>query len=298
MGMVTTSSYTSTTIPKQAYIMTSASNSLIQVLCPGLFPKDFLAIRTPDTSMKTGSLLIWDTGTYSVLPRKKYEKAMPSPQTTDDESDQDDGIAFELRDGRPENEKLTEAFQSRHIRLRLHGVRLPKDYTITLRLPSNNDVSKRPAAHRRRSRPTVRSRRPSHTSDSDTAPTPMDVRPPPAIAAPDQGEAEGDLDTDIDEDAQTRTFNAYPGSTNSIGSIHQRRWFVLLDRQSSGFQSVKGKWVRRKLPNGELGGFEPFIARGRDYERSVVTGRLARDVESDEGCQAYVGRGGWKSIED
>src|SRR5690242_3102134 len=30
-------------------------------------------------SMKTGSLLIWDTGTYSVLPRKKDEKEMPSP---------------------------------------------------------------------------------------------------------------------------------------------------------------------------------------------------------------------------
>ncbi|KAJ4384101.1 hypothetical protein N0V86_000946 [Didymella sp. IMI 355093] len=66
-------------------------------------------------SMKTGSFLIWDTGTYTVLPRKEDEKGMPSPQTTDDESDQDDESVFKLRDGRHENEKLIEAFNSRHI---------------------------------------------------------------------------------------------------------------------------------------------------------------------------------------
>lgn len=242
-------------------------------------------------SMKTGSLLIWDTGTYTVLPRKKDEKEMPSPQTTDDESDLENASNPRQRDGRHENEKLIEAFKSRHIRLRLHGTRLPKDYTITLRLPLNNDISKKPAARRRRSRPIARSRRPSHTSDSDDAPaTPT--------ATVDQDEAEDDLDTDTDEDTQTCAQNAYPGSTNNIGSIHQRRWFVLLDRQSSGFECSGGKWTRRLLHHGELGGFEPFIVRGRDYERSVVTGRLARDVEGDEGCEGYIGRGGWKSIED
>ncbi|KAF3042524.1 hypothetical protein E8E11_008597 [Didymella keratinophila] len=120
-------------------------------------------------SMKTGSLLIWDTGTYSVLPHKKDGKEMPSPQTTDDESDEDIVGNSSLQDGRYENDKLIQAFKSRHIRLRLHGTRLPKDYTITLRLPSNNDVSKKPAARLRRSRPAIRTRRPSHTSDSDDA---------------------------------------------------------------------------------------------------------------------------------
>ena len=243
-------------------------------------------------SMKTGSLLIWDTGTYSVLPRKKDEKEMLSPQTTDDESDQDTGANPKLRDGRHENKKLDEAFKSRHIRLRLHGTRLPKDYTITLCLPSNNDITEKPTTRRRRSRPIARSRRPSHTSDSD------DAAPPTPSATTDQTAVNEDLDTDTDEDAQTRIQNAYPGSTNSIGSIHQRRWFVLLDRQSSGYEYVAGEWSRRMLPNGDLGGFEPFIVRGRDHERSVVTGRLARDVERDEGCEAYIGRGGWKSIED
>lgn len=243
-------------------------------------------------SMKTGSLLIWDTGTYSVLPRKKDGKEMPSPQTTDDESDEDVVGNSSLRDGRHENDKLIEAFRSRHVRLRLHGTRLPKDYTITLRLPPNNDITKKPATRRRRSRPTARSCRPSHTSDSD------DAAPATPIAADDQADVEEDLDTDTDEDAQTRIQNAYPGSTNNIGAIHQRRWFVVLDRQSSGFECAAGKWVRRVLPNGDLSGFEPFVVRGRDHERSVVTGRLARDVERDEGCETYIGRGGWKSIED
>ncbi|KAF9698747.1 hypothetical protein EKO04_003146 [Ascochyta lentis] len=257
-------------------------------------------------SLKTGSLLIWDTGTYSVLPRKKDTKEIPSPQTTDAESDAEESMASGYRNGMHENEKLIEAFKSRHIRLRLHGTRLPKDYTITLRLPSNNDAYKKPVARRRKSKPAARSRRPSHASDSDpdTAPTLLTdpQRTSTAKTATtlniDIDVEDPDLDTDTDEDALTRSQNAYPGSHNTIGSAHQRRWFLLLDRERSGFESARGKWTRRLLPSGELGGFEPFVVRGRDVERSVVTGRLARDVERDEGCEGYVGRGGWKSIED
>lgn len=73
---------------------------------------------------------------------------------------------------------------------------------------------------------------------------------------------------------------------------------MLLDRSSSGFEQNGDKWVRRLSPDGELGGFDPFVVRGRDHERSIVTGRLARELESDEGCVGYIGRGGWKSIED
>ena len=102
-----------------------------------------------------------------------------------------------------------------------------------------------------------------------------------------------DLDTDTEEDAQIRTTNAYPGSTNDIGSIHQRHWFLQLDPQSSGFVlknrgDGRGNWTA---------GFEPFIVRGRDHERSVVTGRLAREVESDEGVEGFGGRRGWTSID-
>lgn len=40
-----------------------------------------------------------------------------------------------------------------------------------------------------------------------------------------------------------------------------------------------------------------FMVRGREYERSVVTGRLAREVESDEGVAEFVGRRGRVGIE-
>ncbi|KAG9200785.1 hypothetical protein G6514_006641 [Epicoccum nigrum] len=241
-------------------------------------------------SMNTGSLLIWDIGTYSVLPSKKSQTEMPSSQTTDDEFEADKDA---VREPRYDNDKLIEAFQSRHIRLRLHGKRLPKDYAITLRLPSDNgNLPHRPAIRRRRNRHVARNKSCSHTSDSDSAPiASKDVND-------DHDNKVDDLDTDSEEGSLIRAQNAYPGSMNSIGSVHQRRWFVLLDRPSSGFEQNGAKWARRLLPNGELEGFESFVVRGRDHERSVVTGRLAREVESDEGCVGYIGRGGWKSIED
>jgi hypothetical protein len=58
------------------------------------------------------------------------------------------------------------------------------------------------------------------------------------------------------------------------------------DANTSG--NERGTWT---------GGFKPFLIRGRDHERSVVTGRLAREVESDEGLEGFVGRGGWAGIE-
>lgn len=71
---------------------------------------------------------------------------------------------------------------------------------------------------------------------------------------------------------------------------------MLLDRASSGFVQDKGtgKWIRRGEVEGE--GFEPFFVQGRDFERSVVTGRLAKEVESDEGLVGFSGRSGWMGI--
>lgn len=255
-------------------------------------------------SMKTGSLLIWDTGTYTVLPRKKNHKDPPSQQTTDDDSELENVDLGTTRDAKYENKKLIEAFKSRHIRLRLHGTRLPKDYTITLRLPSNNAISVKPAARRRKSKPAARSRQPSYTSDSDTAPpTPRFSRRVSKATSTDkddvQTQDDNDLDTDSSEDTHTRVHNAYPGATNSINSIHQRRWFVLLDRPNSGFELLGGgKWTRRVLSGGELGGFDAFVVRGREWEKSVVTGRLAREIERDGGCEGFIGRGGWVGIEE
>lgn len=245
-------------------------------------------------SNKTGSLLIWDTGTYEVLPRKKEgrsRKGILSPQTTDDDTSESDSaderttspVGVPIQD-KHENVKLIAAFQTRYIRLRLHGTRLPRNYTIILRLPTN-EIIKRPTA-RRKSRQKSRMQQTDSQSDSDTE---------EQAQAQEAKPEEEDLNTDTDDDVQTRATNAYPGSTNDIGSIHQRHWFLQLDRQNSGFtlDQATGKWMHGL--NG--GGFEPFLVRGRDHERSVVTGRLAKEVESDEGIEGYVGRGGWVGIE-
>ncbi|KAH7078203.1 DNA polymerase ligase-domain-containing protein [Paraphoma chrysanthemicola] len=248
-------------------------------------------------SYKTGSLLIWDTGTYEVLPRKhqgRNKKGMPSPQTTDEEHSESDPGDEEAKtsirtqsEEKHENEKLIEAFKSRYIRLRLHGPRLPRGYTIILRLPSN-EIIKRPTARRkRRQKPSVTRQRSPADSDNDSNDEVIQ-----------EEEVDDDLDTDTDEDTQTRATNAYPGSMNDIGSVHQRHWFMQLDRHNSGFlldraDGGKGRWIQGKDGNG----CAAFLVRGRDHERSVVTGRLAREVESDEGVEGFVGRGGWVGIE-
>ncbi|EXJ95796.1 hypothetical protein A1O1_00920 [Capronia coronata CBS 617.96] len=145
------------------------------------------------------------------------------------------------------------------------------------------------------------------------------------------------VDVDQDEDAQIRRNNAYPGATNSINSIHQRRWFLSLDRAASGFQPTNemafGRRIWERFPigtrilgdatsttqgrprnaqsstsmptsmlaNGEslpLAGFEPFYVLGRDVETSIVTGRTAADVARDEGLVGYRPRGGWRPVTD
>lgn len=111
-------------------------------------------------------------------------------------------------------------------------------------------------------------------------------------------------------DNEIRANNAYPGATNIIGSIHQRRWFLSLDRLNSGFiceiskddserTKKKRKWVRRREQNNQgerLSGFEPFYVRGPDFEKSIVTGRLAGDILSDEGVEGFVRRRGWRAV--
>jgi hypothetical protein len=234
--------------------------------------------------------LIWDTGTYSILPRKSLAKNPPSPQTTDCDSDDDTHSETFKHKGNHQhhNEKLIEAFQGRYIRLRLHGTRLPSNYTVTFRLPSTNDIQPtRPARRRQTRRPKPQKASIPNSTDSES-----ETHIPPIK----EDEVEN-IDTDNEEDASTRTNNAYPGSTNSIGSIHQRHWFMSLDRQSSGFELKKsgneqGMWVQSE----EDGGFTPFYVRGKEVERSVVTGRLAREVESDEGVVGFVGRTGWVGI--
>jgi len=108
---------------------------------------------------------------------------------------------------------------------------------------------------------------------------------------------------DAQELAQIRNNNAYPGAINSIGSIHQRKWFLSLDKTSSGFFKVKTlngtRWTRldsdqQNKPNG----FEYFYVLGRDVETSVITGRTAGLVMQDAGVEQYKGRKMWRAIKE
>ncbi|KKA22584.1 hypothetical protein T310_3375 [Rasamsonia emersonii CBS 393.64] len=239
-------------------------------------------------SAKTGSMIIWDTGEYSILPYR------PDPQVPEtDDSSSDISESSWSHEGPSESEKLREAFQNRKIRLRLHGTRLPPNYTIVLRLSTEDDNAAR-------SRATPRKRR-RRTAPS-TASTPSTSPSPPEGHLPDDSNGDGDSASASDDeviDEQTRLTNAYPGATNSIGSIHQRRWFITLDRANSGFEprsqpgDRKKTWVRKRVydevdDKGRLLGFEPFYVRGPEVERSVVTGRTGYEVLRDEGVEGFV----------
>jgi len=228
-----------------------------------------------------------------VIPR-----AEPKGKTTDDEdSDLEEEPGLE-QPAVSHSEMLFNAFRKRHIRLRLHGTRLPSGYTIALRLPSSNDSRtqpRKPRTKRRRLGPAKAAEiakqrtlvEDGGTSDdepmlegevTDTAPV-HETNGDAALASEGEGE---------DEDATIRTNNAYPGATNTIGSVHQRHWLISLDRKTSGFErGWNGRWKD---------GWEPFFVKGRDVERSVVTGRLADDVMSDEGVEKFVGRKMWRAI--
>lgn len=180
-----------------------------------------------------------------------------------------------------------------------------------LRLDKASDFARpihvpRKRRRRRQSARIVKSRRPTNPpplppSGNSSPKTPPKDEP----ASPDEDSSEDNAMADSDEemDQQIRESNAYPGSTNSIGSIHQRRWFITLDRANSGFKpeqstgSGKKRWVRRAGPiDREPVGFEPFYVRGPDVESSVVTGRLERDIFEDEGVQGFVRRRGWRPV--
>ena len=188
--------------------------------------------------------------------------------------------------------------------MRLHGTRLPQGYTINLRLPSANDRTSQPRKpKRKRRKKDPQAQRPISDSDSGSDTPQMPAKDVTSEEQQDENmqavnaseaEYEGQYE-------QIRANNAYPGSTNTIGSIHQRQWFLTLDRPLSGFvratsRSDKGRWVRKRRDDGTLEGFETFFVKGRDVEKSVVTGRLADEVMADEGVKGYAGRKMWRPI--
>jgi DNA polymerase Ligase (LigD) len=98
-------------------------------------------------SHSTGSLLIWDTGEHSILP---YREPIESQESSSEGSD---GLERpKLSPTLSESQKLHKAFQQSKIRLRLHGARVPQNYTISLRLSKENYCNEQPGWPKRRRR--------------------------------------------------------------------------------------------------------------------------------------------------
>jgi len=232
-------------------------------------------------------MLIWDTGEYEVLPFEQQR----SEKMTDDEgtaSDSEDAAFHASSAGANETmsecQKLDSAFRDGNIRLRLHGTRLPKGYTITLRLSRDKGpAARKPVPEPRTSKPRTTAKI-QHTSLAENEMT--------DVAAFD----EDPLDT-AESTADIRAQNAYIGALNTIDSVHQRWWFLAMDKINCGF--IKGKTKEGKVswtPGAEDVKREyPFFVKGRDVETSIVTGRKAAEVLRDEEVVGFVPRGGWKA---
>lgn len=284
----------------------------------------------------TGSLMVWDTGEYEVLaPRGRGRAAGGPSSSSSSTSDSEESPPAEDRGGwaagLTQQQKLARAFASRKIRLRLRGTRLPRRYVVSLRLTRDEDAAgrakaaaaaassgKKPRGRRRlQAKPTPNKTTGPDTSDSDAGveevgEVEVEEGENDGTAGQSAGAGLSEMEKELREleDAEVRRMNAYVGAVNTIGSVYQRKWFLGLEREACGF--VRGKkdgrvWWERKGEQEEeekeaTGGAEenrlewPFYVRGPECERSVVTGRLGRDVLRDEGVVGYVGRKGWRPI--
>ncbi|KAI0183156.1 DNA polymerase ligase-domain-containing protein, partial [Xylaria flabelliformis] len=286
-------------------------------------------------SHATGSLLIWDTGTYTILPAARKSSQDDSQSSTDEDSSSPQPS---------EQQKLHQAFSARKIRLQLHGARLPSPYVLNLRLTREEDVAGRarstrvPKTRRRRGAPTAVSSRltrsgpkgkkavePATSSDSESD---AEIIHAPAGQAMDDEKNISATERELREleDEEVRKNNAYPGAINSIGSVHQRRWYLSLDREASGFVKRRREggvvWETTDIHSRGAAGVlkkagssrnmkrsdqdkdkdttswlaYPFYVRGVEHERSVVTGRLGSEILKDEGVVGYIGRKGWQAV--
>ncbi|KAF7542300.1 hypothetical protein G7Z17_g11694 [Cylindrodendrum hubeiense] len=285
----------------------------------------------------TGSLLIWDTGSYTVLPRKS--KHAPSSDPSSQTSSPPSSPAYQSAVTPPSSTPQTllhAAFQNRKIRLRLHGSRLPDSYVINLRLTKYEDAvgrargARTPRTRRRRPRGGIPQPQPETSDEEDEGDEAIDDGEdvPLSVGGTTPGENLSSMEREIREleDEHVRLTNAYPGAENTIGSIHQRRWYLSLDRRACGFveKRTNGRlaWEVDESRYGEVDGGErarekaglrtstgaeysgdgsdrfrfPFYVRGADHERSVVTGRRGADILEDEGVKNFVPRKGWKPV--
>lgn len=311
-------------------------------------------------SSDTGTMLLWDTGEYFVIPYKANQSSRSKNRNDSSASDSDTDTDIEDLKGESEPEKLHRAFQARKIKLRLQGTKLPPNYTIALRLTAENNRQRQPAPpsfkRRRRNNSAMARKRQEETSDSSQASSslqePDDQRDPenrsphvpqfkqsvsslhrlasPPVRKRSAGEIDDDEDSNNtnknnkkdspttttgistpdpqpsrpahDADEEIRLQNAYPGATNSINSIHQRKWFLSLDRRASGLTRAQdpktGRQIWRRADDEDRGGpgFTKFHVLGREHETSVLTGRKAAEIARDEGLISFRPRGGWIGI--
>lgn len=306
----------------------------------------------------TGSLLIWDTGQYEILPpvssandknKNKIKGSngrggRPSDSGSSEEEDGNDdddndndndngqdpgeGVSGSW-EGMTQQQRLAKAFAARKIRLKLHGARLPRTYVVNLRLTKNEDAAARAkAAARWSEKPRRRRRRGSQVQKNKTKKQSHTGPDTSSSSSSNSSGGEGAEETYNDgsrgksaeglsemekelrelEDEEVRRTNAYTGAVNTIGSVHQRKWFLSLDRETCGFVRTKKEgrvWWERKaghhddMSRGEEASDRlkwPFYVRGPEHERSVVTGRLGADLLRDEGVVGYIGRKGWRPI--
>ncbi|KAF4967297.1 hypothetical protein FSARC_5127 [Fusarium sarcochroum] len=256
-------------------------------------------IETASTS--TGSLLIWDTGIYSILPRKRKHSPSADPSSPPSSPTSPSASTPQAL--------LHAAFQNRKIRIRLHGSRLPDPYVLNLRLTRSEDVAGRvrsgraPRTRRRRGAQTQ-----PETSDEDDNDDNESEDVPASADAGVNTENLSAMEREIREleNEEVRRTSAYPGASNTIGSVHQRRWYLSLDRPACGFveKRTKGRslWEpnetrdnqNKEAEDGRLS--YPFYVRGSDHERSVVTGRRGVDILKDEGVDKFTQRKGWKPV--
>lgn len=277
-------------------------------------------------SHASGSLLIWDTGTYTVLPTESKQVHDDSQSSADDE----ESSAPQLT----EQQKLHEAFASRKIRIQLHGTRLPSPYVLNLRLTREEDATGRarstriPKTRQRRGAPSALSdrvtrsttkgnKRPEPNTSSDSEREDDSALPRQGITSRKQKEEDevlGGHDEDEEgdivlapaeqipkdekdtispterelrelEDDEVRRTNAYPGATNSIGSMYQRRWYLSLDREASGFMKRrKGRggrfvWESSSNPNDDL---QPLVSKAEGCRRRGAGRVLQKESEADK----------------
>ncbi|EEY17687.1 conserved hypothetical protein [Verticillium alfalfae VaMs.102] len=230
-------------------------------------------------SRATGSLLVWDTGTYEVLGRRSKS----APEIDPDSERSEDGA----EDGRTEQEKLRDAFAERKIREEDREGREKASRSASRAAPQRR---RRRMIHKQEviveTSEEIDSSSSEKEEDEELDDDVLDAREvvseeesKPLTGPANLSQAMRQEVEEL-EDAQVRATNAYPGAKNTIGSVHQRRWYLSMDRAASGFvKKRRGGGVKKlfleledEQSRGRRHSDIPFYVHGPEVERSLITG--------------------------